>query len=195
MAWCVIKPSGVPYDKMTPADMVITDLEGSVVEGTLRPSSDLRHARRALPRLPRDRRRRPHPFAPRHRLGAGRPRDPLLRHHARRLLPRRRSRSPRRSLAKRSSPTTKPTPASPSSARMEGLDPLGCPACLVAGHAPFCWGKTVDRGRAHGRHRGRARRHGLADPHHQPGRRPISEPLRDKHHFRKHGPTAYYGQK
>src|SRR5215471_14117779 len=38
---CVIKPSGVPYDKMTPADMVITDLEGKIVEGKLKPSSDL----------------------------------------------------------------------------------------------------------------------------------------------------------
>jgi hypothetical protein len=28
-----------------------------------------------------------------------------------------------------------------------------------------------------------------------PAARPISEPLRDKHHFRKHGPAAYYGQK
>src|SRR5215468_7371727 len=37
----VIKPSGVPYDKMTPADLVVTDLEGRVVEGSLRPSSDL----------------------------------------------------------------------------------------------------------------------------------------------------------
>ena len=37
----VIKPSGVPYETMTPADMVITDLEGRVVEGKLRPSSDL----------------------------------------------------------------------------------------------------------------------------------------------------------
>src|ERR1700722_603828 len=36
-----IKPSGVPYDKMTPADMVITDLDGNIVEGSLRPSSDL----------------------------------------------------------------------------------------------------------------------------------------------------------
>ena len=36
-----IKPSGVPYDKMTPADMVITDLDGRIVEGMLRPSSDL----------------------------------------------------------------------------------------------------------------------------------------------------------
>src|SRR5205807_4859836 len=37
----VIKPSGVPYESMTPADMVITDLEGGLVEGKLRPSSDL----------------------------------------------------------------------------------------------------------------------------------------------------------
>ena len=38
---CVIKPSGVPYDKMTPADMVITDLDGNIVEGKLKPSTDL----------------------------------------------------------------------------------------------------------------------------------------------------------
>ena len=37
----VIKPSGVPYDTMTPDDMVITDLQGQIVEGNLRPSSDL----------------------------------------------------------------------------------------------------------------------------------------------------------
>ena len=36
-----IKPSGVPYETMTAADMVITDLQGNVVEGSLRPSSDL----------------------------------------------------------------------------------------------------------------------------------------------------------
>jgi L-ribulose-5-phosphate 4-epimerase len=37
----VIKPSGVPYDRMKSADLVITDLRGKVVEGKLRPSSDL----------------------------------------------------------------------------------------------------------------------------------------------------------
>ena len=37
----VIKPSGVPYETMTPADLVIADLEGKIVEGSLRPSSDL----------------------------------------------------------------------------------------------------------------------------------------------------------
>ncbi len=36
----VIKPSGVEYDAMKPDDMVLVDLEGRVVEGTLRPSSD-----------------------------------------------------------------------------------------------------------------------------------------------------------
>lgn len=37
----VIKPSGVPYEAMTPAHLVITDLDGKSVEGDLRPSSDL----------------------------------------------------------------------------------------------------------------------------------------------------------
>jgi len=37
----VIKPSGVPYEKLKPADLVITDLDGKTVEGKLRPSSDL----------------------------------------------------------------------------------------------------------------------------------------------------------
>ncbi len=37
----VIKPSGVSYDKMTSDDMVVVDLEGNIVEGSLNPSSDL----------------------------------------------------------------------------------------------------------------------------------------------------------
>src|SRR5271165_3045195 len=37
----VIKPSGVPYEKMRPEHLVVTDLEGNIVEGELRPSSDL----------------------------------------------------------------------------------------------------------------------------------------------------------
>lgn len=38
----VIKPSGVEYEKLTPENMVITDLDGNIVEGDLRPSSDLK---------------------------------------------------------------------------------------------------------------------------------------------------------
>ena len=36
----VIKPSGVPYDQMTPNDMVVLNLQGEIVEGKLKPSSD-----------------------------------------------------------------------------------------------------------------------------------------------------------
>ena len=37
----VIKPSGVPYEQMKPEHLVVTDLEGNIVEGKMRPSSDL----------------------------------------------------------------------------------------------------------------------------------------------------------
>src|SRR5271165_3658533 len=37
----VIKPSGVPYEELTAEKLVVTDLEGAVIEGSLRPSSDL----------------------------------------------------------------------------------------------------------------------------------------------------------
>jgi len=37
----VIKPSGVDYAQLTPANLVVTDLDGKIVEGSLRPSSDL----------------------------------------------------------------------------------------------------------------------------------------------------------
>src|ERR1700749_2747033 len=37
----VIKPSGVDYDELRPEHMVVTDLDGKIIEGSLRPSSDL----------------------------------------------------------------------------------------------------------------------------------------------------------
>lgn len=36
----VIKPSGVPYDQLKPSDMVVVDLNGKIIEGKLKPSSD-----------------------------------------------------------------------------------------------------------------------------------------------------------
>jgi L-ribulose-5-phosphate 4-epimerase len=79
--------------------------------------------------------------------------------------------------------------------RMKGIDPPGCPAVLVAGHGPFCWGKSV-MDAAHTA----AIVEELAAMAWQtvtinPQAQPISEPLRDKHYFRKHGAKAYYGQK
>jgi len=79
--------------------------------------------------------------------------------------------------------------------RLAGCDPLGCPAILVAGHAPFCWGRSV-REAAHNA----VIVEELAAMAWQtltinPSAQPISEALRDKHHFRKHGPSATYGQR
>jgi len=45
----VIKPSGVDYASLTPGDMVVTNLDGAIVEGSLRPSSDLRSAESSTP--------------------------------------------------------------------------------------------------------------------------------------------------
>jgi L-ribulose-5-phosphate 4-epimerase len=190
----VIKPSGVPYDRMTPADMVITDLEGRIVEGNLRPSSDLdTHVAlyRAFPEI-----------------------GGVVHTHSRHATA--------WAQARREIPcfgtthadyfhgavpvTDALTPAEIESAYeantgvaiirlMRGRDPLGCPAVLVAGHAPFCWGATVTEA-AHTA----VIVEELAAMAWQtltinPSAVPISESLRDKHHFRKHGPTATYGQK
>src|SRR5699024_9234495 len=38
--YVVIKPSGVEYEELTPGNMVIVDLEGNIIEGELKPSSD-----------------------------------------------------------------------------------------------------------------------------------------------------------
>jgi L-ribulose-5-phosphate 4-epimerase len=79
--------------------------------------------------------------------------------------------------------------------RMQGLDPLEYPGILVAGHAPFCWGETVTKA-AHNA----VVVEELAAMAWQtltinPQAVAISETLHHKHHSRKHGPKAYYGQK
>jgi L-ribulose-5-phosphate 4-epimerase len=189
----VIKPSGVPYEKMTPADMVVTDLNGKIVEGTLRPSSDLdTHTAlyRAFPAVGGV----VHTHS-RHATAwaqAGREIPCFGTTHA--------------DYFHGAVPVTAPLTAEEVEGdyeantgvaiirRMEGRDPLGCPAILVAGHAPFCWGESVT-----------AAAHTAVIVEElavmawqtitiNPQAQPISEALRDKHHFRKHGPTASYGQ-
>ena len=82
----VIKPSGVPYERMKADDLVITDLDGKVVWGELRPSSDLEthiHLYKSFPTIGGV----VHTHSEhRHRLGAGLPRDSGAGHHPCRLL-------------------------------------------------------------------------------------------------------------
>ena len=190
----VIKPSGVPYEKMTPGDMVITDLEGRVVEGGLRPSSDLAtHVAlyRAFPAIGG--------------VAHTHSRHATAWAQACREIPC--FGTTHADYFHGPVPVTEPlTPAEIESnyeantgvaiiRLMEGRDPLGCPAALVAGHAPFCWGESVTEA---------ARTAVIVEElaamaretlEINPAAAPISHALRDKHHFRKHGPKAYYGQR
>jgi len=190
----VIKPSGVPYEKMTPAHMVVTDLEGRIVEGNLRPSTDLpTHVAlyRAFPGIGGV----VHTHS-RHATSwaqAGREIPCFGTTHA--------------DYFHGAIPVTDPLSAPEVESAYEAntgvaiiramgsRDPLSCPAMLVTGHGPFCWGATA------------------GDAAHtaviveelaamawmtisiNPGAMPIAQTLRDKHHFRKHGATATYGQK
>jgi L-ribulose-5-phosphate 4-epimerase len=78
--------------------------------------------------------------------------------------------------------------------RFQGIDPLSMPAVLVAGHAPFTWGASVADAAHHAvvlEEVAQTALHTLAV---NPGATPISQALLDKHFFRKHGHSAYYGQ-
>jgi L-ribulose-5-phosphate 4-epimerase len=189
----VIKPSGVPYDTMTPQDLVVTDLEGTIVEGKLRPSSDLpthlalyrsfqgvngvvhTHSRYAtawaqagieipcLGTTHADYFRGAIPVTP--AMAAGEIESEYEWNTGQVIV---------RRFAK--------------------LDALTTPAVLVSGHAPFCWGASPSHA-AHTAvvveelaHMAYLTLTIKADVH------GISEVLRDKHFLRKHGPTAYYGQ-
>ena len=190
----VIKPSGVPYARMTPADMVVADLAGNIVEGSLRPSTDLpTHAAlyRAFPSIGGV----VHTHS-RHATAwaqAGREIPCFGTTHA--------------DYFHGPVPVTEPLTAAEIEGdyeanagaaiirRMEGLDPLGCPACLIAGHAPFCWGASVTEAAYHAVIVEELAAMAWMTVTINPAAQPISRALRDKHHFRKHGPTATYGQK
>ena len=80
----VIKPSGVPYDEMRPEHMVVVDLEGNVVEGKLRPSSDTPTHVLLYQHFASDRRHHAHAQPVRDDVRPGPRRNSLLRHDARR---------------------------------------------------------------------------------------------------------------
>jgi L-ribulose-5-phosphate 4-epimerase len=190
----VIKPSGVAYETMKPEDLVVVDLNGKIIEGSLHPSSDLpthiilyqafagiggvahSHSRAATSWAQAQREIRC--FGTTH---ADYFRGPV--------------------------PVTKPlTPTQIRSnyeantghaivRRFRKLDPLHVPAVLVSGHAPFCWGKTPAEAAHIAVVVEEIAAMALQTLVANPKARPISRHLHDKHFLRKHGGTAYYGQK
>jgi L-ribulose-5-phosphate 4-epimerase len=189
----VIKPSGVPYDKMTSEDLVITDLHGKIVEGSLRPSSDL-PTHLILYRE----------FASIGGIAHTHSRAATSWAQAQREIPC--FGTTHADYFHGPIPVTKPLTPKQISAHYEAstghaivrrfakLDPLLLPAVLVAGHAPFCWGTTPSEA-AHiavivEEIAAMASQTIAANPK----ARSISQHLHDKHFHRKHGRDAYYGQ-
>jgi L-ribulose-5-phosphate 4-epimerase len=137
----VIKPSGVPYEKMKPEDLVVTDLQGKIVEGSLRPSSDL-PTHLILYRE----------FAYIGGIAHTHSRAATSWAQAQREIPC--FGTTHADYFHGPIPVTKPLPQAQIRAEYEAntgraivrrfakLDPLHFPAVLVAGHAPFCWGAT-----------------------------------------------------
>ena len=188
----VIKPSGVDYDKMRAEDMVVTDLEGNVVEGDLNPSSDL----------------------PTHlRLYKGFPKIGAVAHtHSRWATIFSQAGSCVPMLGTTHADTfygDVPCTRFMTKEEIEGAyewetgtvileafadkDPEAIPGVLVQSHGPFTWGKNaID-----------AVKHAIVleevamMAYYSKALNPTATfqaELADKHYFRKHGAGAYYGQ-
>lgn len=189
----VIKPSGIPYEGMKPSDLVVTDLSGKTVEGVLRPSSDLpTHLilYKAFPQIGGA--AHTHSEYATAWAQARRPIPCLGTTHA--------------DYFRGPVPVTEVMTDNEIEQAYEentghvitrafrDLDPLDVPAVLVANHAPFTWGVTVSEAAQNAVIlEAVAKLAHLAIQIHNEAA-PAGRTLHDKHFFRKHGSSAYYGQ-
>jgi L-ribulose-5-phosphate 4-epimerase len=188
-----IKPSGVPYETMTPEDIVITDLDGRVVEGELRPSSDLPTHIELYRRFPNI-----GGIAHTHSefatawAQAGKPIPCFGTTHADYFhgpVP----------LTPQLTPQEIATDYEKNTGlaicrKFDGMSADAVPAVLVAGHAPFCWGPTPAAAAHHAVILEAVARMAYYTLNISEQAAPLPAELHDKHFLRKHGKSAYYGQ-
>jgi L-ribulose-5-phosphate 4-epimerase len=191
----VIKPSGVPYDGMKPADMTVVSLEtGKVVEGKFKPSSDTEThliLYRAFAKI-----------------------DGVVHTHSLYATAWAQACAKIPSYGTTQADywfgevpcTRKLTPAEirfdyeVNTGRVivdtfKKLDPMHHPAVLVASHGPFTWGKEVADAVHNAGVLEFIARLASETLHINPRVKPMQSVLLEKHFLRKHGPKAYYGQK
>jgi len=191
----VIKPSGVDYGSLKPADMVITDLDGRIVEGGLRPSSDLdTHTLLYREFLEIGGIVHTHSEFATSWAQAGRAIPCLGTTHA--------------DYFHGPVPVTEPLTADEVAEayvrntgvvivrrfRSENLDPGAVPGVLVAGHAPFAWGKSAAEAVEHAdvlEYIARLAWRSILLGASESG---IPVHVSEHHYRRKHGPRATYGQ-
>lgn len=190
-----IKPSGVAYEALTPDDIVVTDLEGKIVEGKLKPSSDLAthlELYRAFPEIGGV--VHTHSEYATAWAQAGKPIPCYGTTHAdyfdgripvTRML---REEEVQEEYVRNTGFVILQC------FREQKLDPLSIPAVLVAGHAPFCWGKTIEDAVHHAVVLEYVAKLALHTELLGGAGTGIPQHLLDRHHKRKHGATATYGQ-
>lgn len=189
----VIKPSGVSYEAMQAGDMVVLDLEGKVIEGSLRPSSDtpthlaLYRQYPAIGGIVHTHSTHATAWAQ-----AGRAIPAFGTTHA--------------DYFHGAIPCSRPlTPAEVADAyelntgrviieTIAANNPMEIPGILVSEHAPFAWGKSADDAVHNAVVLEEVARMALFTVMLNPNRPPVADFLLDKHYLRKHGAHAYYGQ-
>ena len=195
----VIKPSGVDYDELKPEHMVVTDLHGKIIEGTLKPSSDLdTHTLlyrefAAIGAVVHTHSEYATSFAQ-----AGLPIPALGTTHADyfygpvpctapltdEAIGGRYVHETGRAIVERFAASVGHT----------AIDPLAVPACLVAGHAPFAWGRDPHDAAHNAVVLEYCAKMAYKTLTLKNDVNVVTQALLDRHYFRKHGPKATYGQ-
>ena len=189
-----IKPSGVSYDQLTPDKMVLIDLDGNVIEGNLKPSSDtpthlelyrnfeavggICHTHSANATIWAQACREIPCYGTTHADYFYGP-IPVTEKMTADEIKSNYELNTGKVIAK----------------RFADLDPVKMPAVLVANHGPFTWGKTPAEAVEAAVVLEQVAATALATIMLNPNQNQISKSLCNKHYLRKHGKIAYYGQK
>ena len=190
----VIKPSGVDYDKLSPDKMVVLDLDGNIVEGDYRPSSDTpTHIElyKSFPKIGGI--VHTHSSYATSFAQAMRPIPAYGTTHAdyfygevpcTRIL-----------SAKEIEEAYEKNTGKVIAETFAELDENSIPGVVVANHGPFTWGKDAAEAVYFAKVLDETAKMALMTEMLNPSITQINSYILDKHYFRKHGANAYYGQK
>ncbi|MBU9713573.1 L-ribulose-5-phosphate 4-epimerase [Evansella tamaricis] len=192
----VIKPSGLEYFEMRSRDMVVVDLDGNVVEGDWKPSSDTAThlvLYKAFPEIGGI--VHTHSTCATSWAQAGKPIPPYGTTHA--------------DYFYGDIPCTRPMTEEEIKGQYEletgnvivetfqnqNIDPMQIPGVLVNSHAPFSWGKDPQTAVHNAVVLEEVAKMAWKTLSVNPDTKPMDQTLLDRHFLRKHGANAYYGQK